>query len=43
MKLISGALALAHGVLNTILGVAVLIALIAIVLWMFSYAKKMRK
>ncbi len=43
VKLISGALALAHGVLNTILGVLVILALVAIVLWMFSYAKKMRK
>ena len=43
IKLLSGALALAHGVLNTILGVLVILALAAIVLWMFSYAKKMRK
>ena len=43
VKLISGALALAHGVLNTILGVVVLLALAAIVIWMFAYAKKARK
>ncbi len=43
VKLISGALALAHGVLNTILGVVVILALVAIVIWMFGYAKRMRK
>ena len=43
VKLISGTLALAHGVLNTILGVVVLLALAAIVIWMFAYAKKARK
>ena len=40
VKLISGALALAHGVLNTVLGVVLILALIAIVAWMFSYARK---
>ena len=43
VKLISGALALAHGLLNTILGVALILALIAIVAWMFSYARKSKK
>ncbi len=43
VKLISGALALAHGVLNTILGVVVILALLAIVAWMFAYARKKRK
>ena len=43
VKLLSGALALVHGALNTVLGIVVLIALVAIVAWMFSYAKKMRK
>lgn len=43
VKLISGALALAHGVLDTILGVVLILALAAIVLWMFSYAKRKRK
>lgn len=42
VKLISGALALAHGVLNTVLGVLVILALLAIVAWMFSYARKNR-
>ncbi len=36
IKLVSGAL-------NTILGIVVILALVAIVVWMFSYAKKMRK
>ena len=40
VKLISGALALVHGLLNTILGVVVILALVAIVIWMFRYAKK---
>ena len=43
VKLISGALALAHGVLNTILGVILILALVAIVAWMFSFARKIRK
>ncbi len=43
VKLISGAFALANGVLNTILGLAVILALAAIVIWMFSYARRMRK
>ena len=40
VKRISGALALVHGLLNTILGVVVILALVAIVIWMFRYAKK---
>ena len=43
VKLISSGLALAHGVLNTILGVVLILALVAIVAWMFSYAKKRKK
>ena len=31
------------GALNTVLGILVILALAAIVFWMFSYAKKMRK
>ena len=38
--LLSGALALAHGILDTILGIVVILALVAIVAWMFAYAKK---
>ena len=36
IKLVSGAL-------NAVLGIVVLIALVVIVFWMFSYAKRMRK
>ena len=36
IKLVSGAL-------NAVLGIVVLIALVVIVIWMFSYAKRMRK
>ena len=30
----------AGGILNTVLGIVVIVALVLIVLWMFSYAKK---
>ena len=43
VKLISGAFALVHGALNTILGIVVILALLAIVAWMFAYARKNRK
>lgn len=43
IRLISGAFSLAAGALNTVLGIAVILALLAIVFWMFSYAKKHRK
>lgn len=43
IKLLSGALALAHGVLDTILGVVLILAMVVIVVWMFSYAKKKKK
>lgn len=43
VRLISGAFALVHGALNTILGIVLILALLAIVAWMFSYAKKKRK
>ncbi len=36
IKLVSGAL-------NAVLGIVVLIALVVIVIWMFSYARRMRK
>ena len=42
VKLIKGAFALAGGVLNTILGIVIIVALVAIVIWMLSYAKKKR-
>lgn len=40
IKLIKGAFALAGGLLNTILGIIIVIALVAIVIWMLSYASK---
>lgn len=40
IKLIGAAAGIITGAFNAILGVAVIIALIAIVIWMFSYAKK---
>ena len=40
VKLISGAFALVHGALNTILGIVVILALLAIVAWMFAYARR---
>ena len=42
-KLITGAVSLAGNIFSTILGLAVIIAMIVIVVWMFSYAKKSRK
>ena len=47
LALIIGAIVLVvklvHGALNTILGILVIIALVVIVIWMFSYANRMRK
>lgn len=43
IRLISGAFALVHGALNTVLGIVVILALLAIVAWMFAYARKHRK
>ncbi len=43
VKLVSGAVSLVSGLANTILGILVIVALVLIVLWMFSYAKKMSK
>lgn len=40
VKLISGALSLVGGLFNTILGILVILALVAIVIWMFRYANK---
>ena len=40
VKLLTGVLGLVSGLLNAVLGVAVVIALIAIVAWMFRYAAK---
>lgn len=43
VRLISGAFALVHGALNTVLGIVVILALLAIVAWMFAYARNHRK
>lgn len=43
LRLISGAVSLAGGVLNTVLGIVLILALAAIVIWMFGYASKKRK
>ena len=43
VRLISGAFALVHGALNTVLGIVVILALLVIVAWMFAYARKHRK
>lgn len=40
IKLVSGAFHLIGGLLDAVLGLAVLVALVAIVIWMFRYAKK---
>lgn len=42
VKIVSGAIHLLSGALNAVLGIAVIIALIVIVIWMFAYAKKNR-
>lgn len=39
-KLIAGAASIITGTFNAILGLVVIIALVIIVIWMFSYAKK---
>ena len=40
VKLISGAVTLVSGLFNTILGILLILGLIALVIWMFAYAKK---
>lgn len=42
IKLISGAISIVSGLFNAILGVAVIVALIIIVVWMLRYAAKNR-
>ena len=42
VKLIAGAASIITGAFNAILGLAVIIALVIIVVWMFGYAKKHR-
>lgn len=43
VKLISGAVALVGGLFNTILAIVVILALVAIVIWMFRYARRKGK
>ncbi|MBQ6465682.1 MAG: hypothetical protein IJJ43_05390 [Oscillospiraceae bacterium] len=43
VKLISGAVTLVSGLFNTILGILLILGLIALVIWMFAYAKKKKK
>ena len=43
VSIIRGAVSLAGGLLNTILAIIVILALVAIVAWMLSYAKKSSK
>ena len=40
VKIISGAITLISGLFNVILGVIVVLAVIALVVWMFRYAAK---
>ena len=39
-KLLSGAEGIIAGAINAVLGLAVIVALILIVVWMFSYARR---
>lgn len=41
-KLISGAISIASGAFNAVLGIIVIFALVVIVVWMFLYAAKKR-
>lgn len=43
IKLIKGAFALAGGVLNTILGIVIVVAIVVIAIWMLRYASKTNK
>ena len=43
VSIIRGAVSLAGGLLNTILAIIIILALLAIVAWMLSYAKKSSK
>jgi hypothetical protein len=39
-KLVGGAFSLLGGAVNAVLGIVIILALAAIVIWMFSYAKR---
>lgn len=43
VRLISGAFSLLGGLIDAVLGLAVFVALVAIVIWMFRYAAKSKK
>ncbi len=43
VKLIQGTAGIVGSLFNTILGIMVVLALVIIVIWMFAYAKKMKK
>ena len=43
VNLIRDAVSVAGGLLNTVLGIIVILALVAIVAWMFSYARRSSK
>ena len=40
VKIVSGAFGLLSGAVNAVLGIVVVAALVLIVLWMFSYARR---
>ena len=40
VKIVSGAFGLLSGAVNAVLGIVVVAALVMIVLWMFSYARR---
>ena len=39
-KLVAGAISLIGGLINTVLGITVIVATLLIILWMFKYASK---
>lgn len=43
LKIVSGAAAIAKGIINFFIGLIVILITIGIVVWMFSYAKKKRR
>ena len=43
LKVVSGLFSLMGGLINAVLGLAVIIALVVIVVWMFRYAAKNNK
>ncbi|MBR4474133.1 MAG: hypothetical protein IKS55_10900 [Oscillospiraceae bacterium] len=43
VRLIQGTAGIVGSLFNTVLGIVVVLALVIIVIWMFSYAKKSKK